>query len=414
MNKQAYVLQAIRDNKHLLRGWLIAMLGILPADTMMADYYLKTDKDSLYSIDTDGITKLEGYTHGTPYLDKNEQITLLKGDLPMVHTDVLTTYGILIINALCIEYPYEGIVPYINGVITPGILNKVAYNALKSGTVTVDAHIRFENSISALASLSQTVVPSASRRSITPNPLVPKRKAELLAQHASKLHDPAVIANIQTELVNLDKEYLKGDSSTGFFIKKKSMNMARLRTMAMYGAEPDFHDESKISVIENSLTEGWGIDDMATLTNSARGGSYSRSASTALGGAEVKTTARVFQNYTISQDDCQTPNGLEVNFNQDNYLNFIGRYVLNTEVPLTELTCKELLGKPVYLRSPAFCLTDGTSICKYCIGDTVTDSEVGINALATTVTSAFLSMFMSLVHTSELSLHKYSYKDRIS
>lgn len=414
MIKQEYIIQSIKNNKHLQRGWLLSIFGILPPNAINLEVGYKLDGDMLYmALDNSDWVEIDDYIIGQPLVGRNELLDLPKDILPNITEGIKTSYGILIINSIVLLYPYGGLVPYINGEITPKALNNIAYNMLKTNG-TIEMHIRFENAVMAITALSQAGVPSASRKSITPNPLIPIRKAELLKEHADNLNDPTVVAGIQKELVKMDREYLKGDSSMGFFIKGKSMNMTRLRTMSMYGAEPDFYDESKISVINNSLTEGWTVEDLPILINSARGGSYSRSASTALGGDEVKVTTRVFQNYTLSDNDCHTKNGLIATINNDNYDKFIGRYLVGSETPLTIETCKLLIGKRVLMRSPAYCRTEGTTICKRCIGDIVANSEVGMTALTSTVTSAFLSMYMALTHTSELSLHRYSFKDRIT
>lgn len=411
-----YVLMSILKDKHLERKWLLTVFGILPTNTLPVNEYDigVDDIGNLYTLINEEKVFFTDSIIDKPLTEVNKKINLKSNDLPMIDSDITTTYGILILNSIIIGYPYQGKVKFINGKLEPKMLDNIAIDLLESGKGTVDMHLRYENAVSAIAVLTQTGVPSASRKSITPNPKVADIKAKLLADNKDYLDDPATIAKIQSKLVEVDKEYLKGDSSEGFFISDKSLNVTRMRSMGMYGAEPDFEDESKINVMVPSLSEGWNIDDFPLIVNSIRGGSFARGASTALGGAEVKTTARVFQNYKVDQKDCGVNRGVLVNINIDNFNDFIGRTKLGVSKTIKKDELKGFIGKSIKLRSPSYCITPGTSLCEVCIGERVVNSKIGLNSLATTATSSFLSLFMALVHTSELSVKRYNFTDRIT
>jgi hypothetical protein len=227
------------------------------------------------------------------------------------------------------------------------------------------------------------------------------------------MDDPAAVSELQGKIKDLDAEYLKGDPSSKFFITNKAA-MGRLRTMGMYGAEPDYHDESKISVITSSLSEGWKAEHIPMLANIIRGGSYARAVSTALGGAEVKVTGRAFQNYTIGKEDCMANRGLLVPINGISSKLYTGRYLVGSDIPLTEADVHKHMGRVIEIRSPVFCRSEGTTICYKCMGDVISNSNIGITGLMTGVTTNFLNLFMALVHTSALSTAPYNYKERIT
>jgi hypothetical protein len=164
----------------------------------------------------------------------------------------------------------------------------------------------------------------------------------------------------------------------------------------------------------SSLSEGWEAKDIPMLANTIRGGSYSRAVNTALGGAEVKVTGRAFQNYTVVKNDCQVKRGLKIHINKNNVNNFEGRYLVGKETPLTNEEVASHLNKVIEIRSPTYCLTEGTSICAKCMGDIIANSNVGIPGLMTGVTTKFLGLFMSLMHTSAMSTAEYDFTDRIT
>lgn len=429
MNKLEYIILAINERRHLERGWLLSVFGILPKNT--GDHIAVDAIDKLNKFHNDiGIKVTDGvmvvrinnkeetitdFELGKPLYDRDQKINLKAHDLKCIKQDILTTYGLLIINSLLIEYPYEGIIPYLNEEITPKKLNKIAAEALKSDKVTVPMHLKFENAIAAINVLAQTAVPTASEKSITPNKKAIELRNELVEKYKGQMNDPAIIAEIQKQLVALDKEYLKGDPSERFFITGKAVT-SRLRTKGMYGAEQDFVDESKFEVMVQSLSEGWRIENLPMMANAIRGGSFNRGANTALGGNEVKIAARVFQNYTIKIEDCHTKLGLSLLVNEDNYKSYEGRYLVGNIKPLTDDIMKTHIGKYVILRAPNHCLGDGTNgvFCKKCMGDLISNSGIGITALMTTVLSSFLSLFLALMHGSTLSVKEYDYINRIT
>ena len=417
MLKLDYFRYAIQQQLYLQRGWLLSVMGILPTTTDEHSYATTGIKsqDGVVTVKVNNTdTVITDYKHqNQPLYGRDERVNVRSGDMRCIKQDLLTTYGLLVANALIIEYPYGGLVNYLNEEFTEKLLNRVGYDAITDDRVTIDMHHRFENAISQIKCLAQTIVPSASRRSISANPKVAELKPQLLKEYAGRLLDPASIAELQSKLSKIDDEYLKGDPSERFFISRKP-KMSRLRTEGMYGAEQDFIDESKISVMENSLSEGWKVKDLPMMANNIRGGSINRGINTALGGVTVKEVARIFQNYTVNPNDCLATHGLTVQLTADNAKNYVGRYLLTKSIPLTAEDCKHHIGKSIVIRSPTYCLSPGASICKICIGDTIANSGIGINALMMGMSSTFLSLFMAAMHTSALSTQRYNHHNRIT
>lgn len=418
MTKLDYFIYSVKNGLYLHRAWLLSTYGIMAND--YSNDFITIRDQKLYVKVKDLTFQMEelitDFAFGEPIYGKKEKVLVKNNTLPFIEGDQDTTYGRMIINCLILWYPYQGKIKYQNQYMKPSHIDDLAYELLKSGKSTVEEHIRFENACSMITCLTQTGVPSASRRSMIPNPEVPKLKKKLLEENKDKLEDPAVIADIQNQLIAADKQYLEGDSSLGFFIKGKNFNVTRLKTMGMYGAEPDFYDESKLSLMTTSLSEGWTKDNMQLLINNLRGGSFARGKETALGGESTKITSRIFQNYRIDVDDCHTAIGLKTRINKANYKNLVGRYEVGATAPLTMevLTRYMKERKVIQLRSPAYCAVNETSFCKRCFGDQVANNGLGLNSQAIIATSAMMYISMGAMHSKQLSVAKYNFLDRIA
>ncbi|MCT7411303.1 hypothetical protein N5V59_23830, partial [Escherichia coli] len=100
---------------------------------------------------------------------------------------------------------------------------------------------------------------------------------------------PEELIKLEATLTKMDKESFKGDESEGFYINPgKSFGNTRKKTHIMMGVEADFVDPGKRNVITHSLAEGMRVDHWAEYNNSARAGSFSRGALTALAGQTAK------------------------------------------------------------------------------------------------------------------------------
>lgn len=417
MNKFEYFILSIRSGEYLKRQWGLQTFGILLKDDSQNGPLKLSANNTLTYTDVDGTDHIiQDYITGQPLFGREERIKIPKGtiDSTFISQDIDSTYGLLLLNALLLWYPYRGKVHYQNQAFNSKFLNDLGYNLIIGGTVTPEEHQRFENAISHITYLTGVGVPSATKKSITPNPEAIVLRDKLLKENKDSLDDPATVAKIQKELATLDREYLKGDPSERFFIKSKSYDVTRLRSFGIYGAEQDFRDESKISLVTPNLSEGWEFEDLPVLNNVVRAGTHARGVQTALGGEGTKITTRIFQNSEIIEDDCGSPIGLKITFHEDTYQMYVGRTLVGDSTPLTYSRLENLLGQPLELRSPRGCRTDGTGFCKVCMGESVTRSEVGLNAHSVTASSSFMSIFMAAMHGRALKTARFNYKRRIS
>jgi hypothetical protein len=381
--------------------------------------YLKGNK--LYGRVDGKAVEIEDYVKGRPLYYPEEELFIKAHEIKCVKRDLYTSYGIGLMNAYFIEYPYEGLVEFVNSTegkpIKANQMNDIALHQFLHGPGTVQErvarHKRFENDVGPITCLAECAITPASEKTVTANPENAKRKKELLELHKNNLSDPAVLANIQKELEDLDRKYLEGDEAE-YYLSSKKARASRTRVYNIHGGETDFFNPGKMILVENSLHEGYQLKDVPVMANQIREGSYHRAISTANGGAEVKKTGRIFQNYTIVHQPCTTKNTIRRAINVDNYKQYAGRYRLNSTKPLTESELKSSIGKVTRIMSPQWCTSPGNTVCSHCMGDKVTNTNIGLAGLTNSLTSNLMSIDMAAMHTAGLSTARYNYIDRIS
>lgn len=435
MNKQEFFLNAVRSGRLKRKSWIIRAFSIVRPKTITEQVaydiqYILTDKDQghheLFLCDDElNRIQLSDYQYDPnnpePPFHLKDKIKLKKGDLPNVIEDIETTYGNIVANWLLSIYPFGDKIPFIVGKFGIKDIEKHIEKRLVSGMpdernpehIYMDEYNRFRKSAGLIDGLSQLCVPSATAKSMTHHPDRDKVRAELIEKYKDRLHDPAIAAKIDAALVDLDKEWLKGDDFEGFLIKGKTMKVARKKTHGIYGLEQSFGGGD---FIETSLQEGWDIDKLPSMVNSLREGSFDRGAETALGGEATKFILRVMQNVTIEEEDCGSTLGADVIITDVDKNQYLGNYLIvnNTLVNLTEDNINQYLNRPFKMRSPLFCRTKRDGFCQRCIGDRYAPHETSLATAAANVGSVFMGVFMASMHGKSLSTARYDLKSELT
>jgi hypothetical protein len=315
-----------------------------------------------------------------------------------------TTMGRLLLNFVILAEPFGALVPYVNQLWNIGRIEEAyIFESLRTGAITVEQVKHYSRNLHHLGHFTELAVPSFSQRSLTPNPAIIARRNELLKQYKTEIEagDPVVMSKIEEELIAMDKEYLKGDSSAPFYdySASKSYNVARKAQYGLGGMVENFGEEG-YSFIESSLEEGWKVEDFAIIANQIRSGSYSRAKETAKGGEETKFLIRVFQSVRVIEDDCGSQNYLQVMLSRDIASKFIYRTILVGDklVTLTEENLPSYMGKMVLMRSPMHCHTDN-GYCYTCMGETFRTINMELLTMAAiNVSSSFTLGALKRMH----------------
>jgi len=407
IEKNDYLRFALKHNAFIYKHWHLSVFGVFTPQSredMYVGMLVDVEGDVFY-IDEQGSMAgpVLGFVKDKPLFAPKDSVVLEKDDLANVTGKVESTVGRILANAMLLAYPFNDTFAFINDEVKAGKIGDQIAVALKDDVITAEQVSVYFKQLYFMSSLTSLWVPSASEKSITTSPAIVKRRDQLLKEHKDELDNPAVIAKIEKELIDMDREYIKDDPSAGFYKSAKAFNVTRKQAYIMHGGEASFEDPSKIEVIPRSLQDGWNVDDLPALINSLRDGSYARSTQTALGGEAVKTITRVFQNSFISQDDCKDKIGMPMVVTDMNYRSFIGRRLVSSpDKPLTEETLKASIGKTITLRSPMACKVPFTDYCKVCMGDAIADNDKALSLLASATGSAFLSLFLKRFHASNI------------
>lgn len=421
MFKRDYFLLALKNGLHLHKRWILETFA-LTRNSGEAPYplALHTDKDGRYYFyrqePEDPIEYIDDAMPGMPLYAPLDKIILNPGDLPNVYERTVTCYGTALVNQLVLVYAFGDKVPFVNGQVKIGPLEKIIQDRWDDSISEEESaklppqqqplrtleYKRFNEAVGQLPGLSQLCVPSATRKTMTADPAMIKRRDELLKKNKDRLHDPVVLAEILGELTQMDRDWMKGDPGERFYIKDKSYDVVRLKVFIMQGISSGFGEAGDL--IPTSLDEAWDISKLPAMVNQLRDGSFSRGAQTALGGVETKFNNRIFQNSTIGEHDCGSKLGLSILMTSYKAPFYVGNYqvVKGAPVLLTPEVLNGLVGKRIDVRSPIYCKTPGANFCAVCMGDRIASTPQALSTYASDIGSIFLSLFMAAMHGKSL------------
>ena len=424
-----YFIKALQNGLYKKKIWVIEIFSYCDytifeevEESSLYDYQLVKKKDNtkqLYAViphdDGRKLELLEDYVDAKPVCRLDAPLTLKVGDLVNVSKEVLTTYGNAFINSYILIYPFGNKFDFVTGSVSTRDIEKQIASLLTDTPgdgqprldtlIYVDEYLKYGEAMQSLEGFSMLCVQAASASTMSSNLAVIKKRNELFEQYKDKLDDPAVIALIQKQISDLDRELLKDDISNKFYMTDKSFDVVRMKKFSTYGLEGGFGDNNSAKLIKNSLEEGWKPEFIPSIADSARSGSYARGKETALGGATVKDFYRIFQNVKVVEDDCGTKLGFTDTLkapNKDRYIGLNYLDVNNKTIEITKETIDGLIDSKIKLRTPMLCITKAPNFCKKCVGHALASKPEAMHIVTSDIGSAFLSARMAAVHGKSL------------
>ncbi len=431
MLKKDYFIEAINNEACLERDWVISCFSVTQfpfiEDVSLVDCYpyqllgSKKNPDSLVYVTKDKTSteELSEYIPNTTLFKFSDNIELDKGSLLNVDRDIKTTLGNVLVNAILLIYPFGDKIPFITGrfsggeiigIITKNLKDYPDENTVKEpNAFYVDELEKCANACTYLEAFSLLCVPTTSASTMLPNPAVMKLRDELLKKHKHELDNPAVIADIQAQMVKLDKEAFKNDKAFGFYLSGKAYNIVRMKKFGMMGVIGGIGD-AKPSLVTTNLSEGWDKNNLNAYIDDIRAGSYARGKSTAISGYGVKLIYSAFQSVSIDEDDCGVKQGIKMSVTNSNYGSYIGRYMIDRDgnpVKITEELSRSLIGKTISVRTPMLCKTKPPAYCAKCAGDSISMLPKSVHITASDVNSIYMNITMKSMHGKSLATAKY-------
>lgn len=315
-----------------------------------------------------------------------------------------TTVGILTFNYLLHADPFGETFEYVNGIWTTSALENRLIDATLKEKIVGSQLDRYVRNLFFIGHMTEICVPSYSPKSLTTDPRLEERKKELLEIHKDALArgDVTVMTQIEAELIQMDKDWIKGDVSEGFYIEDKNFEIHRKSLFVTNGIKEGFGATKNFVFVSNSLAEGWTYENFATIANESRRGSFLRAKETARGGEDSKFLMRVFQNTRIVMEDCGSTRGVPITISGALPSRLLYRYIVDPSTGSLTLLSDDVMptykDKTVILRSPQECDAEG-GFCFRCMGKRfeVLDQQ-SLTLMFVDIGSFFLQSSMKAMH----------------
>lgn len=367
---------------------------------------------------------VDGYKKGAPFFRFKEEINLEPGDIANVKEPITTWIGNLLVNQCVLCYPFGDLIPFQMGQFSIKKVEAIIAAKLESlpdvGQARDETKIYVDtlenyyyDAAYSLSGWTQLAVPAASPHTLITDPKIRKRRIELLNEYKDQLDDPAIIAKIMQELIDMDVAFQADDPEGGYLQPGKSFDVVRAKAFLMYGIERDFNDPNKIVLIDRPLSEGWDITKLPYMVNALIEGSFYRGAMTALGGEGAKFIQRFFLNTNIIEEDCGVKYGKSAILKPKERDDYLGASVVGpggSRIELTEDNYDQHVGKPLQIFSPQYCKTKRPNFCVKCLGARYRGKPNSPAALASVIGSVLMYIFMKKMHGVALKTKKWDWR----
>lgn len=436
MTKQEYLLTALKQSQVYINAkWVFELFTVVKDINIDEnsregyDYQLGVrDGKYHYALNGEWQPIIDSPTTDRPLFLVNEIVIIPSQEQlsqPYTRFPFKTTAGNLFVNHYLLVYTFGNRFPYQNSrisiskledMVAPLVVDADEQGKVPEDKISVQQAIAFSSACTSLSGFASINAPSATRYTMLPAPGIEEYRKSLYEKYKDKLHDPATIAEIDRLLVEYDKAHQMTDPDGGFYQDAKAFDVSRKKLFVSYGYEQPEIGDGQATYIQTSLAEGWEIDNLPIMINALRDGSYNRGAMTALGGEAVKFIFRIFATSRIVEEDCGTLLGIPYTLTKNNNKQYVGNTIIlrNKQIKLTEENINEYIGETVMVRSPAFCKTGEANFCHTCMGEKLRESVDSLAALASSVGSQMLYVFMKKMHGVAMKSTKWKYKETIS
>lgn len=423
MNKTEFFILAMKAQMFRQVKWVISAFSKIvegPEDWRKDPYPYRIVQTptAYFFVDPENgnqLTLLEDADLSLPPFTPQEKIQLHASDAENLSESITSCYGNLLFNYQCIIYPFGNKIPYMRGRISSSHLEREVLKLYKDDSVPgekkdpkaiyTDEYLKMCDAVFHLENYMQLFTPAGSEKSMTSHPDMFKQRDRLFEENKDRIHDPAVFAQITSELEKLDKEWLADDEdSMNFYLKSKSFKVVRRKLFETIGSDAGLSDGIEINPVQRSLSEGWDANVFVQLNNASRAASFSRGAETMLGGEQVKWLLRSSSNILITEDDCGSNLGIEHEI-QDSHIGFT---VIDdtSQVKLTNENIGSYLGKSLPMRSAMFCKLLKTDYCKTCCGPRLSLNPTAAFTAISKIGDIMLSISLAAAHSGAIEVQQ--------
>jgi hypothetical protein len=335
-----------------------------------------------------------------------DKLTLKKGDMGILESDIETTVGRAIYNYIFLEWGLQGKFKYINKPVRDSDIEDLIIDNLGK-TVTMEDYKRFGNCVGFKNQLADVIVVTTTEKITRPPKGIAELKKQKMLEYDKKYgkdwtEDKLLTVQFDNELMKWYKDYLKDEPPLGVTVDGKVLGQSLKRRYVSQGLMNGMDGSSKF--VESSLIEGLPKDKkkIAAVINNIYFGAYGRGLETKDSGTVAKQLIRFFHSFVIVDEDCGTKDGYDLYV--DRYKNVMGLYNMKGEM-IDEKLAHEYVGKTVTVRYPLYCKSKGDTMCKKCTGEVLGASPGGISLYMIMIGGMFLKFSLKKFHSVDLDIH---------
>jgi hypothetical protein len=421
MSPEAYLRLSIQHKAYLRKNWIFGIFAFTQdSDVTKTQIYTGKLVREPYGVFTynDALERIQldvDPTSREPLFRPSDRIEITQELVPSLRLpSIQTSVGTLLVNLVCLLEAFGSKFPYVDGKITPRMLEDLIAAKLKDTPKReedrrddyyyVDEYLRFCKGVSFLEPLCEVIAHSITRQGLMPAPGRQAFKEKLLKEkYEGKLTDPVMMSQFEKELEAFDSAYLASDPAKGKFMSGK-VSKSRMKLFMTQGGEEDgFTGRQGVTPVIPSLEEGVPLkpEAFASLVNASRYGSFSRGAETVNGGVVAKGVGRAADAWRIVKGDCGTSFGIHRFYTTNDTDKLIGRYVIEGKsVVLIENSeqAKKYSARSVLVRSPQYCRSEGTTTCEICAGLALSKYPEGLSIPLMAVSGGILNDSLKKMH----------------
>jgi hypothetical protein len=428
MDKRDFFMLCMNEGKYRLKPWVIRAFSLVRETKKVEEiaFYdiLQTPAGFFYkSPDTGALEPITGANMkpGQPMFNCKEKLTVKKGELPGILKDEETDYGRILYHCMIFVYSFGNKVPFQNKQLNMRAFEDELASRLDDDVMLVNSQggaqleekpdrfyprelNRYYEAMAYSRGMAMLFVPAASPKSLTVDPIVLKRRNELFSDPNIDMNNQAVAAQVEKELVDLDKKTFEGDPASGYLISGKNW-ASRKKCFISFGSGDSLTPDSRTPYVKTSLDEGTDITQFKAYNDEMRTGSYKRGVETMFGGELDKWLVRESSNIRV-QEDCGSTVGIPTEVTDFNKVSMLGKFIVagKQAVKLTEDNIGTYMGKVVLRRSPAACWTGMPDYCRVCLGDKLSMNPDAISIAFSQYGHDFMGESMSAMHGKSLSI----------
>lgn len=312
--------------------------------------------------------------------------------------------GVLILNYVLVEYPFDGKIEWVGDFDIGKFDNKVT-GLLTDEKVTTEQYKTYLNNCLFLEELSRITTVSSTPKSMLPPPGIIEFKEKLYKEYTKKygrdwVNNPVITVEFDKKLKERLSAWLEDDPANNILIDGKIKNNAMVKKYLSFSMASSFGNND---YIKESLLEGYPKEPekLKAVFNTARHASYSRGNETQKGGASTKDILRSTSTVKITDKDCGVTYGKEIYIDESLVDSLKGRYYIKSDKSIlidSDEMASSFLNKTIELRSPSYC--KHKNICAICASKKLQGYPNGVPLLITDMTSVLITSALKIMHNS--------------